>query len=96
MKTRKEKTLRELAVRLCEGGSVEFFGLVVWAKEVTEDINPCEICHMDCICDMHMADLCGECDAYTRKKYLLYLKDAAYDPAQAVAPANHGHVKNPK
>lgn len=70
----KEKSMHELAVRLCEGGSVQIDGHWVKAVQVPDDVIPCEECQMDSACRMSMADLCGECEAYTHKRY--YLKFA--------------------
>lgn len=68
-----DKEIHEKAIRLCEGGAVEINGLWVRTRVVEDDINPCEICEMDCLCRMEMTDLCGECEAYDRKRHLLYL-----------------------
>lgn len=62
-----------MAIRLAEGGQVEFHGLVIGAKRYSVEIDPCNECEMDCICDMEMQDLCHEIDIVTRKKCLLYL-----------------------
>lgn len=68
----KGKVLRTLAVRLCEGGIVQFNGHFIMAKEVP-DGNPCYECQMDSICDMAMTDLCAECDGYSHTKHCLQL-----------------------
>lgn len=68
-----DKELHEKAVRLCEGGAVEVNGLWVKTRVVDDEVNPCSICNMDCLCIMEIDDLCRECDAYDRKRHLLYL-----------------------
>lgn len=67
-----EKALHEMAVRLCEGGTVWYNGHFLKAKRIDTDDNPCYLCEMDSACDMNMTDLCGECEAYSRRKYMLY------------------------
>lgn len=64
-------TLHEMAVRLCEGGVIEYGGHFIKAKNVSDLDNPCQVCQMDCVCDMNMVDLCAECDTYTRTKHYL-------------------------
>lgn len=71
--SKKETTLHEMAVRLCEGGAVEINGLVVKAKKVGNDITPCDICDMDCLCHGNMVLLCVELDSYDGFKHILYL-----------------------
>lgn len=64
-------TLHEMAVRLCEGGSVYYGGYFIKAKVVDEETDPCIKCRMDCVCHYDMATLCHECDEYNRKKHIL-------------------------
>ena len=71
--SKKKMTFHEKVVRLREGGAVEIDGLVVRAKIVGDDIEPCEICDMDCLCHDDMAILCSELDSYDGYKHLLYL-----------------------
>lgn len=68
-----DKELHEKAVRLCEGGAVEINGLWVKTRIVNEPVDPCDICEMDCLCNIDMAELCGMCEAYDRKSHLMYL-----------------------
>lgn len=69
---RKENTLHQKAVRLCEGGSVWVNSLCVRAKRVPDYVNACEVCEMDSACNKEMCDVCAECDGYERKKHILY------------------------
>lgn len=69
----KGTNLHKMAVRLAEGGYVEFHNLVIGAKLYSFDIDACFECNMDYLCDMEMTDLCGEVTALTRKKCMLYL-----------------------
>lgn len=71
-KTTKPMSRHDMAVRLCEGGEVFFQGYWLKAIAVAEEVNPCELCRIECICRMEMTDLCAECDAYGRCKHLLY------------------------
>lgn len=70
---KKKMTLHEKAVRLSEGGAVEIHSLVVMAKRVGDDIMPCDICDMDCLCHGDMVDLCSELDSYDGFQHMLYL-----------------------
>lgn len=70
---KKKMTLHEKAVRLSEGGAVEIDSLVVMAKIVGNDIIPCELCDMDCLCHGYMKDLCSELDSYDGFQHILYL-----------------------
>lgn len=74
-KTKKTKvpTLHDLAVRLCEGGQVEFIGLSIKAKDALDPADPCLECQMDSICCMEMTDLCAECDGYHHHAHILVL-----------------------
>jgi hypothetical protein len=71
MKKEKVPTLHDLAVRLCEGGVIDYGGYALKAKDVGHEENPCYLCSMDCVCNMAMTDLCAECDAVTRTKHIL-------------------------
>ena len=71
--SKKKMTLHEKAVRLSEGGAVEIDSLVVRAKIVGNDIMPCDLCDMDCLCHGDMIDLCSELDSYDGFKHILYL-----------------------
>lgn len=73
MRKRKEMTIREKAVRLCEGGVVWCMGHYVKAKTVKPNDFPCYDCKMDSICQDEMCDLCAECDTLTNKCYMLVL-----------------------
>lgn len=72
MSKRKEMTLHDKAVRLCEGGVVECSGHYVRAKEIPDGFCPCMECSMDSACDMEMTDLCAECDGLTRTPHILF------------------------
>lgn len=74
-KTKKTKTptLHDLAVRLCEGDQVEFFGLFIRAKDTPIEHDSCSICKMDCICHHDMSELCRECDLYHNHAHYLVL-----------------------
>ena len=69
-----EKSLHELAVRLCEGGGVWFQGHFIRAIEVPDEIDECMICPCDSECHEEMAALCRECDDYNGKKHYLRFK----------------------
>lgn len=69
----KKMSLHEMAIRLCEGGIVEYGGYGIKAVQCDGDDNPCYLCEMDCICDLEMTDLCAECDGITRSKHFLKL-----------------------
>lgn len=72
-KTKKRMTLHDMAVRLCEGGTVEYDSLFLKAMVVPNEVNACDVCRMDCLCHDAMDNLCSECDDYDRRKHLLYL-----------------------
>ena len=62
---KKELSLHDKAVRLCEGGVVEFQGHFLRAGDYYGDDNPCYYCNM--------TDLCAECDDLTDTKHILIL-----------------------
>lgn len=72
-KMNKEPSIHDLAVRLCEGGQVEFFGLSIRAKDTPKDDDCCRLCEMDCLCLEDMRDLCYECDQYHGHQHYLEL-----------------------
>lgn len=72
---KKKMSLHEKVVRLSEGGAVEIHSLVVMAKRVEDDIMPCDVCDMDCLCHGDMVDLCSELDRYDRFQHVLYLPE---------------------
>lgn len=72
-KKTKTPTLHDLAVRLCEGGQIEFGGLTIKAKDYVGAHVSCVDCQMDSLCDIMMSDLCLECDFYHNHAHLLEL-----------------------
>lgn len=70
---KKVVSLHEMAVRLCEGGTVWFECHSLRAVEVTDTDNPCFDCTMDCLCNFKMIELCAECEKLTGKRYRLKL-----------------------
>ena len=70
---KKVLSLHDMAIRLCEGGVVEFGGIYIRAEEYHENNLQCYDCKMDCICSSDMKDLCAECDFLTNSCYLLKL-----------------------
>lgn len=68
-----EDSLHGLAVRLCQGGVVEFEGHFLRANALPEDFDPCDYCDMDCLCHQSMASLCCECDNYDHRNHRLKL-----------------------
>lgn len=71
MTKKKIPSLHDLAVRLCEGGVIDYGGYALKAEDVGHEENPCYLCSMDCVCNMAMSDLCAECDAVTHTKHIL-------------------------
>lgn len=72
-KATKPMSRHDMAVRLCEGGEVFFMGHWLKSTTIPDEFDPCEACEMDCLCHMEMTDLCAECDAYDKRKHILYL-----------------------
>lgn len=72
-KKKKEMSLHDKAVRLCEGGTVECMGHYVRAKAVKTEDLPCLDCKMDSICRDELCDLCAECDNLTNENHILVL-----------------------
>lgn len=62
MKKKKELTVHDKAVKLAEGLFVEIDGHIVAARIAPDDLLPCDICQMDCICHAEMAEVCEEVD----------------------------------
>lgn len=75
MKKKKELTLHQKAIRLIEGGFVEFDGHVVAAKVAPDDVFSCDICEMDSICHVEMGQLCGEVSFIKQQDYYLVLAE---------------------
>ena len=68
---KKSYYLHELAIRLCEGGIVEYGAYSLKAKDLGHEEDVCLLCCMDCVCDINMSDLCAECDSITHSKHIL-------------------------
>lgn len=73
MSKKKEMTLHDKAVRLCEGGAVWCMGHYVKAEVVRMDDLPCFDCSMDYIYQAELCDLCSECDNLTNEEHILVL-----------------------
>lgn len=73
MSKKKEITIHEKAVRLCEGGVEWCMGHYVKAQTVKTDDLPCYDCNMDSICKDDLCDLCAECDNLTNENHILIL-----------------------
>jgi len=67
----KNMSLHDMAVRLAEGGIVDFGGYTIKAKDVGQEENPCYLCSIDSVCTMDLVDLCAEVDGYTRSKHII-------------------------
>lgn len=65
--------LYKKAIRLCEGGIVECNLHCVRLKVAPENSEGCEVCEMDSICRMEMADLCSCAESILRKACYLEL-----------------------
>lgn len=70
-KSMKKESLHDLAVRLCEGGTVEYEGLCLRSKNVESGFISCNECQMDSACSGGMSDLCMECDLTDHKTHYL-------------------------
>lgn len=66
-------SLHEKAVRLCEGGVVFHCGYFFQAHIAPADELPCDLCELDSICRIEIADLCAECDNYDRRDHYLVI-----------------------
>lgn len=67
------KEIHAKAVRLCEGGVVEFKGHFIRAQRVRDEFNICMECEMDSICDSDLNTLCAMCDTYDGCSHILCL-----------------------
>lgn len=76
-KNKTEMTVHEMAVRLCEGGSVWIEGHLLSAQLATVALNCCLECKLDSICSPALVELCSGCDAYDRKSHYLVLQTAS-------------------
>lgn len=70
---KKEASLHDLAVRLCEGGVVWFEGHSLRAVKVTGEVFSCDLCDLDSICNVRIQQLCAECDGYSQSEHVLKL-----------------------
>lgn len=68
-------SVHDKAIRLLEGGIVEIEG--DWFKLMRfpdyYDGNPCMECNLDSICRMEHTDICGECEAISKRRCCLRL-----------------------
>ena len=69
----KQKTLHDLAIALCEGQNVWFKNHTIRFISMNVDSIGCEVCDIDCLCDMDMQDLCTTCDIIKGKSGYLKL-----------------------
>lgn len=72
-KKKQEPSLHDLAVRLCEGGTVYFEGHYFKAVTVPGGFSCCDECELDSICHGLISSLCLECDYYEGGSHLLKL-----------------------
>lgn len=70
----KANSLHDLAVRLCEGGTVWYEGHSLVAKVIPAVSDVCNCCHLDSICNPNIRELCMECDSYDGKIHYLDLR----------------------
>ena len=70
---KKQQTLHDLAVRLCEKAVVFYDGQFVRAKVINSRGNACNVCKMDSACTEKLRHLCLECDLYDRKQHILVI-----------------------
>lgn len=68
-------TVHEKAIRLVEGGIVEIDGNWFRLLKFPDGYNDetCMECELDSICRMKHVDVCGECEAISRRKCCLQL-----------------------
>lgn len=68
-------TVHDKAIRLLEGGVVEIDSNCFRVRILPDDYddNPCMECTLDSICKMEHVEVCGECEAITRKRCCLQL-----------------------
>lgn len=76
MKSKRNMSIHDMAVRLCEGGTAWIDGHCLVAVECEPDVRGCDVCKLDSACSMKIAVLCGECEVLTDKHYHL---DFAYN-----------------
>lgn len=69
----KVKSLHDLAIRLCEGGTVWFEGHCLRAIKLPDWADACNECNLDSICNHDIQELCLECDALVGKSHCLTL-----------------------
>lgn len=68
---KKEMTLHEKAIRLCEGGIVECSGHALKAVVIPIEWDSCNECSMDSACNEEIKALCEECDTLQGLQHLL-------------------------
>ena len=68
-------TIHDKAIRLLEGGVVEIDCNWFRVRQLPDDFddNPCLECNLDSICGMEHTDVCGECEAISKKRCCLQL-----------------------
>lgn len=69
----KSTSQHDLAIRLIEGGIVEYDGQFVKAIEVLDPDAPCLQCKMDSACSLKLMELCAEVDQISNKAHCLAL-----------------------
>lgn len=70
-KSIKKESLHDLAVRLCEGDTVEFNGLYLKSNTVSSGNISCWACQMYGACTVRFSELCMECDLTDHKTHHL-------------------------
>lgn len=70
-----DKMIHDKAIRLLEGGVVEVDGLFVSMVRVDDDIDPCYLCEMDCLCHIgtEINEVCNEGDSISDSYFYLEL-----------------------
>lgn len=69
----KSTSLHDSAIRLIEGGIVQYDGQFVKAIEVLDPDAPCLECKMDSACSLKLMELCAEVDQISGKGHCLDL-----------------------
>lgn len=70
------KKIAEKVALLKDGQIVDIDGFAFSAKKINEyeDVRPCEVCNVDCLCRGHIAEICFALESAASHNWYLFLE----------------------
>ena len=78
MKKKKEMSMHDLAIALCEGRNVWFQNHTIRMRRLQPCFDGCDACELDCLCTQEMCNLCSECAILSGSHCYLELVEQKY------------------